>query len=170
MMKRFLFVVGALLVIVSVAIPVLSASRRTATSETPLIRATQRTGPWSFACGGDTCVSSVLDPLNVTTPSGATSFDVVVTLTLDYRTSAKDIGLVEMRYRTLGGPHGAMPPKTYPLTSTSRTTTTLTWTLNDLPGNGATYRFTPRIEIEDRGRYGYSIEGGHMVMVAELWS
>lgn len=170
MVKRLLFAVGALLVIVSVAIPVWSASRRTATSETPLIRATQRTGPWSFGCGSDTCVSSVLDPLDVTTPSGATSFDVVVTLTLDYRTSAKDIGLVQLRYRTVGGPHGTMPPRAYPLTSTSRTTTTLTWTLNDLPGNGATYRFTPRIEVEDRGRYGYAIEGGHMVMVAELWS
>lgn len=170
MTKRLLFVVGALLVIVSAAIPVLSLGRRTATSETPLIRATQRTGSWSFSCGGDTCVASVLDPLNVTTPSGASSFDVVVTLTLDYRTSAKDIGLVQMRYKTVGGPRGAMPPKTYPLTSRSRTTTTLIWTLNDLPGNGATYRFTPRIEIEDRGRYGYSIEGGHLVTVAELWS
>ena len=170
MMKRLFIAVGALLPVVSVAIPVLSLSRRAATSETPLIRATQRTGSWSYLCGGDSCVSSILVPLDVTTPSGTTSFDVVVTLTLDYRTSAKDIGLVEMRYRTVGGPHGPMPPKTYPLTSRSRTTTTLTWTLNDLPGDGATYRFTPGIEVEDRGRYGYSIEGGHMVMVAELWS
>jgi hypothetical protein len=168
-MKRFLLIVGVLLAIVSVAIPVLSATRR-ATSETPAMRATQRNGSWTYGCGGDTCVGTVLDPLKVTTPSEATTFDAVVTLTLDYRTSAKDIGLVQLRYRTSGGPHGVMPPKTYPLTARSRTSTTLTWSLNDLPASGVEYVFTPLIEIEDRGRYGYSIEGGHMLMVAELWS
>lgn len=92
-MRRFVLAAGAATIVMAVAIPVWSAGRATSSSTTAVIRAIQRNGGWTFACGGDTCIGTVLDPLIVETPLGVDALDVEVTLTLDYRTSPKDIGL-----------------------------------------------------------------------------
>lgn len=169
-MKRVVFAVGVAAIAVTAAFPVWSAGRATPSSNIAVVRAMQRSGPWTFACGGDTCVATVLDRLIVETPLGVDGLGVVVTLTLDYRTSPRDIGLVRLRFRTAGGLSGFLRPRTYPLTSKTRTSTTLTWSAHDLPGDGASYVFTPVFEVEERGRYGYSFDGQHIVMVAEFWN
>ena len=169
-MKRLAVAAGACLLLIAVAVPVLSVRRDSVVSETPLVRAVQRNGPWVESCGGDTCVGTVTEPLILNPPPGTTTFDVIITLTLDFRTSPKDIGLVQMKHKTRGGPSGLLSPRTYPLTSTTRTSTTLTWSIKDVSWDGDRHLFYPLLDVENRGeRFAYSFEGRHMLLVAEAW-
>ena len=59
-MKRVVFAVGVAAIAVTVALPVWSVGRATPSSDIAVVRATQPSGPWTFACGGDTCVGTVL--------------------------------------------------------------------------------------------------------------
>lgn len=81
-MKRVVFAVGVAAIAVTAAFPVWSAGRATPSSNIGVVRAMQRSGAWTFACGGDTCVGTVPDRLIVETPLGVDGLDVVVTLTL----------------------------------------------------------------------------------------
>lgn len=168
-MRRLLLSVVVAVSVAAVAVPVWSAARRSASSGNPLLRATQPNGEWGISCGQDTCTGAVVDPLHVATPVDGDPLDVVVTLSLDYRTSPKDVGMVRLRYRTKGGRSGFLQPGAYPLSADSRTSTTMTWSLRDLPGGGATYAFRPVFHVQNRGSTAYSFGGRHLLMVAELW-
>ena len=172
-MKRSTFGAALACTVVLLAatvVPAWSALHRSPTSTSAGLRVVQRNSEWGISCGGDTCMGLVVDPLIADTPPGlAGPLDVVVTLTLDFRTSPSDVGLVRLRYRQDGGPWGSMPPAIYPLSSLRRSSTTLTWTFRGLSGAGASYEIEPVFTIRDGGRYGYSFGGRHLVMVAEFW-
>ena len=172
-MKRSSFGAALACVVVLLAaavVPAWSALHRSPTSTSAGFRVVQRNSEWGISCGGDTCTGVGVDPLIADTPPGlAGPLDVVVTLTLDVRTSPSDVGLVRLRYRQDGGPWATVPPATYPLSSLRRSSTTLTWTFRGLAGAGARYEIAPVFTIRDGGRYGYSFGGQHLVMVAEFW-
>lgn len=129
-------------------------------------------GGWTASCIGDACAElSFVDGLVVRTPSAVSEVDVVLSATLDYRTSAGDSMAVEARYRAPGA-SGQLRPGRFRLVSPSPdllTTSTLTWAKRRLPGAGRRYTFEilllPRPGADDE----MEASGRKLTVVVEVW-
>ena len=134
-----------------------------------ITRATRfyRVGPsaeYSYEYGS---IGGVL-PLVVSIPEGAT-YDVVVSVTLDYRTSPDDrfvVGLWVRRGSEFGD-HQRVAPRERPLSpSTTRTTTSASFRLSDVPG-GHDYWFSPTVNVSEREGNRASISTDGVLVVVD---
>lgn len=111
----------------------------------------------------------------------ASRVDVVVTLTLDYLVSPGDRTLVDMAYRRIGernlhpmspGAFSLSSPSTTEVsgvTTSSKTTTTLTWVAPSLAGDGIRYEFLPGVAARDRnGDNAAEVSGTKISLVIEM--
>jgi hypothetical protein len=123
------------------------AGRRPLAPTTEVLRVVQtHNGAWvlkcfGFPCGGGSSVSAV-----VPTPDGADTFDVVVTVTMDYATSPGDRAGARMFYcRGARGycysPFRYLAPGSFPLATSTGDSVTLAWAANGLKADpdGWTY-------------------------------
>lgn len=107
-------------------------------------------------------------PLRMTLPSGAT-YDVVVSISLDYRTSPDDrfiVGLSTRRDSKYGPRVPVAPPSRPILASRVRTSTTALFRLSDVPG-GHEYWFSPGVNLSERVGNRASIASDHLVLVVD---
>ncbi len=163
----------ALLVVAAITIPLALAggggsSTGVSRVEQTFVRA------WSYGCQLDACTGGPrpFPPIEVATPGTTPEVDVVVTVTMEHKTTAGDYGLVRMRYVPTSGPPVAMAPGDFRLdTSGDRTTTTLTWITRDLTAGGNQYSFElfalPR---SGNGDGSFSFSGRRFALVIEMWS
>lgn len=104
---------------------------------------------WAVGCEDAGCVGSLLMKAKVESPSSQ-RMDVVVTATMDYRTSTDGAVAIRGTYRGAGR-NGILSPGPWVLTSPSQgrfTTTTMTWVKRLLPAAGREYTF--RLEAAPR--------------------
>lgn len=96
-----------------------------------------------LTCGSDVSTGTFL-PLRIRTPKGSARADVVVDLTLAYRTGPGDLG--RLHGEVLGPNRGRMQldPGHTLLSSTTRTTTTVRW-VGTVRGDGR--RYETRVEF-----------------------
>jgi hypothetical protein len=108
-------------------------------------------------------------PLQLTFPAGST-YDAVVTLTLDYATSAprdRFIAGVAIREGAEFGPTVRTTPNQRPVAaSTVRTTVTLTFRRLGLAG-GTEYWIAPTVNVSRRDGNTASIDAQHVLMVVD---
>jgi len=136
---------------------------------TGVIRATRfyargPTATYDFDYGSIGTVS----PLRLTFPAGST-YDVLVTISLDYRTSPKDasvIGLSVRRDSEFGHLVSGVPAVRAISASTVRTSTTAVFRLSDLRG-GREYWFSPNVNVSHRVGDRASIGSNHVLLVVE---
>jgi len=105
-------------------------------------------------------------PLRVTLPPG--SADVVVTISMDYRTSLDDrfvAGLYVRRDRRYGALVPVTPKMRAVSASAARSSATLLFELADLPG-GHTYLFFPSVNVSQRDNKA-SIEASRVLMTVD---
>jgi hypothetical protein len=104
-----------------------------------------RLGP-SDACGGDTCSGRVIEPITATF-SSVGDVRVVASVSLRYRTSGDDKAEVSLLWRPAGSStfQDASPGPSPLMTSTERTTTSLSWSIGGLV-SGNEYEFTVGVE------------------------
>ena len=129
---------------------------------------------WVSECDFDHCGISLLFSLPVSTPRRAERVDVVVTATLDYRTSEGDSGVAYAGFSTSreGGRSVGLEPGGWPLATSPRsTTTTLTWVKKGVRAEGRRYFFvmsvSPR-EGTDPNVNQNRISGRKVAVVVEL--
>ena len=131
---------------------------------------------WSSECDFDACGISILFSLPVTTPRTAERVDIVMTTTLDYRTSRGDFGVASAGFSTARerGTKVALLPRRWPLATSRRsTTTTLTWVKKGVRAEGRRYFFTmsiPSREGTDPDANQNRISGRKVAVVVELTS
>ena len=106
--------------------------------------------------------------LRLTFPAGAT-YDVVITVSMDYRTSAGDRTIVSAPVRR-GGEFGDVMP-VLPMSralaeATRRSSTTAMFRLSDLRG-GRRYRFGPSVNVSHRVGDRASVVTSHVLLVVE---
>ena len=110
------------------------------------------TPPWEAFCSPHECGVPTVIEMPVGTPSGAANVDVVLTLTLDYRTSASDWGALLASFREgSAGPTIVMNPRAYAIMSPSSdrfATTTLVWVKKGIRAAGRNYTF--RVGVNPR--------------------
>ena len=129
---------------------------------------------WVSECDFDYCGIAILFSLPVTTPRAAEKVDVVMTATLDYRTSPGDYGVASAGFSTSreGGEKVALRPRRWPLAPVSRsTTTTLTWVKKGVRAEGRRYFFSmsvPSREGTDPQADQNRISGSKVAVVVEL--
>jgi hypothetical protein len=117
---------------------------------------------YDFDNGGIGTVS----PLRVTLAPG--SSDVVVTISMDYRTSPDDrfvAGLYVRRDRRYGHLVPVIPNQRAIAASSARSSATLMFQLTDLPG-GHTYLFFPSVNVSHRDNKA-SIEASRVLMTVD---
>ncbi|CAN5247740.1 hypothetical protein BH20ACT24_BH20ACT24_04460 [soil metagenome] len=89
--------------------------------------------PWQVACSGEECGSAGLASFDTPLPRGVESFDVTVTVTMDYTLSASDTAQLHVFHCPNDSPPVPcpiqfLPPDLLPLSSSvDPTTTTLSW-------------------------------------------
>ena len=140
-----------------------------APTQTGLIRATRfyGVGPsadYDFDAGNIGTVPA----LRVTFPAG-TTYDVVVTISLDYRTSADDRFVVSplvRRDREYGHVMTGLPSARAVSAATARTSTTAAFRYADLPG-GREFWFSPTVNVSHRVGNRASIGARHVLLVVE---
>lgn len=98
---------------------------------------------WDAQCDSHGCEVPTLIEVRVATPGAVSEVDVVATLTLDLKTSAKDSADVRASFRRVGGgPITPMNPGEFPVASPRRfDSTTLVWVKRNLPAEGRDYTF-----------------------------
>ena len=104
----------------------------------------------------------------VSFPAG-TTYDVVVTVSLDYRTSADDrfvLGMTARRDSEFGHIESVSPRERAISRSHARTSTTASFRLSDLQG-GHEYWFSPGVDVSRRGGHRASISSNHVLVVVE---
>lgn len=134
-----------------------------------LMRATRvyGTGP-SADYSGDVGNIGVVTPLHITFPAGR-SYVVVVTISLDYRTSPDDrfvVGALVRRDSQYGHKEPVVPSERAISVSTSRTSTTACFRLVALRG-GHEYWFSPTVNVSHRVGTKASIASTRVLMVVE---
>lgn len=129
---------------------------------------------WVSDCDFDHCGISILFSLPVTTPRSAERVDMVMTATLDYRTSPGDYGVAYAGFSTEreGGRRIALAPRRWPLGPSQRsTTTTLTWIKKGVRAEGRRYFFSmsvPSREGTDPNANRNRISGSKVAVVVQL--
>lgn len=107
-------------------------------------------------------------PLRLSFPAG-TLYDVVVTVSLDYRTSADDrfvVGVTARRDSEFGQIASVAPKERTISASQARTSTTASFRLSDLQG-GHEYWFSPSVNVSRRGGNRASISSNHVLVVVD---
>lgn len=107
-------------------------------------------------------------PLRLAFPGGAT-YDVVVTVSFDYRTSADDrfvVGLLARRSTEFGHRETVRPPTRAIPASTIPTSTSATFLLKGLVG-GRDYWFSPTVNVSHREGNRASIVTRRVAMVVD---
>jgi hypothetical protein len=149
------------------------AAVRTDTPSTPLTSGIKRAtrsygvGP-SAVYDFDVGTIGTVMPLRLSFPSG-TAYDVVVTVSLDYRTSADDrfvIGLLVRRDSEFGHRESVTPPERAISPSTVRTSSTVAFRLHDLHG-GHEYWFSPTVNVSERVGNHSSISTSRVLLVVD---
>jgi hypothetical protein len=140
-----------------------------ASTQTGLIRATRfyGVGP-SAQYAGDSGSIVAAPELRLMFPAG-TTYDVVVTISMDYHTSSGDRTVVSALVRRDVEFGHALPvlPKARALAeATTRSSTTAVFRLTDLRG-GRVYRFGPAVNVSHRVGNGASIGTSHVLLVVE---
>jgi hypothetical protein len=170
-MRRLVFIGLALVGAAATALGVTAAVSRT--EDSVGVSRVERviSSGWGTNCDFDFCGIQVT-PIPYTTPAGAATVDVTVAITLDYRTSRADAGLVYLALDDGTPPNESMRPRRWSLgPARSPTTTTLTWMKADLPAAGATYTFQLSASALDRNGNGVARVGGRkMAVVVESWT
>lgn len=108
-----------------------------------------------------------VNALRLTFPAG-TTYDAVVTMTLDYRTSPDDrfIAALVLREGAQFGPIIVTVPHARPVqASTVRTATTATFRLSRLTG-GTEYWLSPVVNVSHRDDHA-SIDSQHVLMIVD---
>jgi hypothetical protein len=116
----------------------------------------------------DSGTIGMVAPLRLSFPAG-TTYDVVVTVSLDYRTSADDrfvVGMSARRDAKFGHLESVSPKKRAISASQARTSTTASFGLSDLQG-GHEYWFSPNVNVSHRGGHWASISCNHVLVVVE---
>jgi hypothetical protein len=150
-----------------------AGSSRTNTLSTPLTpgikRATRSYGVGPSAdYDFDSGTIGIVSPLQLSFPSG-TEYDVVVTVSLDYRTSAGDrfiIGLLVRRDTEFGHRESVTPAKRAISASTIRTSSTVVFRLRHLQG-GHEYWFSPNVNVSQRVGNHSSISSSRVLLVVD---
>jgi hypothetical protein len=109
-----------------------------------------------------------VEPLRLAFPAG-TTYEVVVTISLDYHTSADDrfvVGLSVRRDSEFGHRESAAPPKRAISSSTAWTSTTASFRLSNIEG-GHEYWFSPTVNVSHRRGNHASIEGTRVLLVVD---
>lgn len=140
-----------------------------ASTQTGLIRATRfyGVGP-SAQYAGDSGSIGEAPALRLTFPAG-TTYDVVVTISMDYHTSSGDRTVVSALVRRDAEFGHVMPvlPKARALAeAATRSSTTAAFRLTDLRG-GREYWFRPAVNVSHRVGNGASIATSHVLLVVE---
>ncbi|MEP6972550.1 MAG: hypothetical protein ABI869_00235 [Actinomycetota bacterium] len=140
-----------------------------AATQTGIIRATRfyGVGP-SAQYSGDSGSIGVAPELRLTFPAGAT-YDVVVTISMDYHTSAVDrtiVSAVVRRDAELGHVMPVLPKARALAEATTRSSTTAVFRLADLRG-GREYGFGPSVNVRHRVGDRASIVTSHVLLVVE---
>jgi hypothetical protein len=147
-----------------------SRSDRRSTPLTPGIKRATR----SYAVGPsadydfDSGTIGTVTPLQLSFPSGS-AFDVVVTVSLDYSTSADDrfvTALLVRRDSEFGHREPATPPERAIAASTVRTSSTVVFRIRHLQG-GHTYWFSPTVNVSERVGNHSSISSSRVVLVVD---
>lgn len=131
---------------------------------------------WRAHSGSDFQTRVILFQDDVTTPASADRVDVVVTATLDLRTSRGDEGDVRMgltRAGTSGAGAPRLRPGRFPCASPSPaadTTCTFTWIAKKVEGAGASYTFQLETGVHDGSDRGTSARssGSKMTVVIDI--
>jgi hypothetical protein len=143
-------------------------------SNTPVLRVERAiVNSWNFGCIIDSCQGGPrpFPAITVQTPDGADQVNVVVSVTMDYRTTRGDHGIVRMQYAPEGGgPATDMRPDRFFLNSSGvLTSTTLTWIAKNVPAAGASYDFS--LLALPRGEDNRFMFSGHrFTAVIEMWA
>jgi hypothetical protein len=140
-----------------------------AATQTGIIRATRfyGVGP-SAQYDFDNGSIGVAPALRLTFPAGAT-YDVVVTISMDYHTSSGDRTIVSALVRRDAEYGHVMPvlPNARPLAeAATRSSTTAAFRLSDLRG-GREYWFRPAVNVSHRVGNRASIVARHVLLVVE---
>jgi hypothetical protein len=117
----------------------------------------------------DSGTIGVVRPLRQSFVSGAT-FDVVITISMNYQTSADDRFVVAPLVRRDGryGPIVDVRPEARTVVpTTTPTSTTTVFLINDLPG-GHTYWFSPTVNVSRRVGDHSSITSRKVVFVVDM--
>jgi hypothetical protein len=150
-----------------------AGSRGDTSPSTPLtsgiVRATRSYGAGPAAeYDFDSGAIGVVRPLRLRFPSG-TSYDVVVTVSFDYRTSADDrfvVGLSVRRDSEFGHRVSVTPPQRAIAGSTVRTSSTAVFRLVGLPG-GHAYWFSPTVNVSETIGNRSSIGSSRVLLVVD---
>lgn len=162
---------GALAVTAGVAASVAPVAARTpsASAETGHLRIERvfdySADPWTAGCGSDYCAIQELFSVSVKAPDVET-VDIVVTVTMDYRTTPGDYVVVDSVYG--GGPRETLRPRGFRLASSDRTTTTLTWSRRNVPAAGARYSFASTVNPRTVTGSGVHASGRKLTLVIDM--
>jgi hypothetical protein len=107
-------------------------------------------------------------PLRLSFPAG-TTYDVVVTVSLDYHTSSDDrsvVGLLVRRDSAFGHRESVTPRLRAISASTVRTSTTASFRLSGIQG-GHEYWFSPTVNMSHRVGNHASIASSHVLLVVD---
>lgn len=110
----------------------------------------------------------VVQPLRLAFPAGE-RYDVVVTVSLDYRTSADDrfvLGLLARRGTEFGHRETVRPDSRAIAASTVPTSASATFLVKDLPG-GRDYWFSPTVNVSQRDGNRASIVARRVTFVVD---
>lgn len=118
-------------------------------------------------CGGDTCVGTGPAEFAFEVPVGLGTYDLLVQLTVEYRTSRGDDAQVVVRHKEGSGTFAEVPPGPLQLRSGTLTTTTLTWRLKDLVSSDETHvvDWRPQVVARD-GNYSVRLQRSILVVTA----
>jgi len=127
--------------------------------------------PWESNCESDDCGVSLLFDLPVKTPETTESVDVVMVVTIDYKTSPRDYGQVGAGIFASGDRLAGMGTRwTLATSSDTYNSTTLTWKKHRLPADGRSYTFlVDAPAVEGSGDAMSFIKGRNASVVVEMW-
>jgi len=124
-------------------------------------------GP-SAEYGSDFGSIGEVSQLRISSPSG-TTFDVVVTISMDYRTSADDtfvVGALVRRDDRFGPVVDARPEERVDAAATTETSSTTVFLIDAMAG-GHDYFFSPVVNVSDRTGNRASIRTRHVIFVVD---
>jgi len=127
--------------------------------------------PWESNCESDNCGVALLFDLPIKTPSTTERVDVVMVVTMDYKTSAQDHAQVGAGIFSSGDRLAGMGTRwTLATSSDTYNSTTLTWKKRRLLADGRGYSFLVDVPPAEGGGDGMSfIKGRNVSVVVEMW-